>query len=112
MSQSNAQLAHAAGAFGAAGVVAVAASPAAAAPLLPTVPPSATGAAGTPPPPRASAAQVGSAVFWSFIGIRKRSGHENDVARITPAQAIVAGLIGAALFVTSLIVLVKILTAK
>ncbi len=60
----------------------------------------------------ASAAQVARAVFWSFIGIRKSAGHENDVATIKPAQVIVAGLIGAALFVTSLVFLVKMLTAK
>lgn len=63
-------------------------------------------------PGKASVAQVGRAVFWSFIGIRQSAGHESDVARITPAQAIGAGLIGAALFVTSLVVLVRILTAK
>ena len=59
---------------------------------------------------KASAAQVGRAVLWSFIGIRKSSGSEDDVARITPVQAIVAGLIGAALFVASLVMLVKFLT--
>ncbi len=59
---------------------------------------------------KASAAQVGRAVFWSFIGIRKSSGYEDDVARITPLQAIVAGLIGAAVFVASLVMLVKFLT--
>ena len=61
---------------------------------------------------KASNLQVMRAVMWSFIGIRKRSGYENDVAKIKPAQAIVAGLIGAALFVTSLVVLVSFLTAK
>lgn len=60
----------------------------------------------------ASAAQVARAVFWSFIGIRKSAGHENDVAKIKPAQVIVAGLIGAALFVMSLVFLVRMLTAK
>lgn len=64
------------------------------------------------PAEKATPLQVGRAVFWSFIGIRKRSGHESDIARITPAQAIVAGVIGAALFVLSLVVLVKFLTAK
>jgi hypothetical protein len=59
---------------------------------------------------KASAAQVGRAVFWSFVGIRKSSGYEDDVAKITPVQAIVAGLIGAALFVASLVMLVKFLT--
>ena len=61
---------------------------------------------------KASATQVGRAVLWSFIGIRRGAGHESDIARITPAQAIVAGLIGAALFVTSLVILVKFLTAR
>ena len=64
------------------------------------------------PVAKATPLQVGRAVFWSFIGIRKSSGHESDVARISPAQAIVAGVIGAALFVLSLVVLVKFLTAK
>jgi len=63
-------------------------------------------------PAKASATQVGRAVFWSFVGIRRSAGHESDIARITPLQAIVAGLIGAALFVTSLVILVKFLTAK
>ena len=63
-------------------------------------------------PGRASALQVGRAVLWSFIGIRKSSGYADDVAKIRPAQAIIAGLIGAAIFVTSLIVLVTFLTAK
>ena len=60
----------------------------------------------------ASALQVMKAVMWSFIGIRKRSGYENDVAKIKPAQAIIAGIIGAALFVAVLVTLVTFLTAK
>ena len=63
-------------------------------------------------PGKASALQVGRAVLWSFIGIRKSSGYADDVAKIRPVQAIIAGLIGAAIFVTSLIVLVTFLTAK
>jgi hypothetical protein len=62
--------------------------------------------------PKASALQVMRAVLWSFIGIRKSSGYADDVAKIRPAQAIVAGLIGAAIFVGSLVVLVRFLTAK
>ncbi|MBL8377098.1 MAG: DUF2970 domain-containing protein [Burkholderiales bacterium] len=49
--------------------------------------------------------------MWSFIGIRRSDGYERDVARITPVQAIIAGLVGAALFVASLVVLVRYLTA-
>ena len=62
--------------------------------------------------PRASPMQVARAVMWSFIGIRKSSGYENDVAKIKPLQAIVAGLVGAAVFVISLVMLVTFLTAK
>ena len=60
----------------------------------------------------ASGLQVMKAVMWSFIGIRKRSGYESDVAKIKPAQAIIAGIIGAALFVAVLVTLVTFLTAK
>jgi hypothetical protein len=60
----------------------------------------------------ASPLQVMRAVLWSFIGIRKKSGYEDDVAKIKPAQVIIAGIIGAAIFVGSLVVLVKFLTAK
>ena len=61
---------------------------------------------------KASVLQVFRAVLWSFIGIRKKSGYEDDVARIKPAQVIIAGIIGAAIFVGSLVVLVRFLTAK
>jgi len=61
---------------------------------------------------KAGPLQVFRAVLWSFIGIRKGSGYADDVAKIRPVQAIVAGLIVAALFVASLVVLVKFLTAK
>lgn len=60
----------------------------------------------------ASPLQVARAVLWSFIGIRKGAGFADDVAKIKPAQAIIAGICGAAIFVGSLVVLVRILTAK
>lgn len=62
--------------------------------------------------PKASALQVMRAVLWSFIGIRKGAGYADDVARIRPVQAIVAGLIAAAIFVGGLVILVSFLTAK
>lgn len=61
---------------------------------------------------KASGWQVMRAVLWSFIGIRKSSGYADDVAKIRPAQVIVAGLLAAAVFVGGLVVLVKFLTAK
>jgi len=63
------------------------------------------------PPQKASPLVVAKAVFWSFFGIRKRAEYEKDAVRITPAQVIVAGLIGAAIFVLSLITLVRFITS-
>jgi hypothetical protein len=54
---------------------------------------------------------VARAVFWSFLGIRKRAAHEKDAVTIRPAQVIVAGIIGAAIFVLTLIVLVRFITS-
>jgi hypothetical protein len=47
----------------------------------------------------ASPWQVAKAVFWSFLGIRRRAQHEQDAVKIKPAQVIVAGIIGALIFV-------------
>lgn len=60
----------------------------------------------------ASPLQVVRAVLWSFIGIRKGAGYEDDVSKIKPMQAIIAGVFGAAIFVASLVILVRFLTAK
>ena len=56
---------------------------------------------------KAGALTVAKAVFWSFLGIRKRAAHEADTVRISPKQVIVAGLIGAALFICTLLLLVR-----
>jgi hypothetical protein len=60
---------------------------------------------------KASPLQVAKAVFWSFFGIRRGKDYDRDVASITPVQAIVAGIIGAAIFVFTLILLVKYITS-
>lgn len=64
----------------------------------------------TPKP--ASPLQVAKAVFWSFLGIRKRAAHESDVVQLKPAQVVIAGLIGAALFVTTLVLLVRFVVSR
>lgn len=61
-------------------------------------------------PRRAGVLQVAKAVFWSFFGIRKRSALEKDAVTITLKQAIVAGIVGAALLVASLVFLVSLIT--
>jgi len=46
------------------------------------------------------------AVFWSFFGVRKRRDYDADAQSLTPAQVIIAGLIGAAVFVLTMLLLV------
>ncbi|MCG2591746.1 DUF2970 domain-containing protein [Ramlibacter sp. XY19] len=46
-------------------------------------------------------------VLWSFIGIRKRSGYEEDLGRANPFAIIAVALGLVALFVVGLIVLVN-----
>ena len=48
-----------------------------------------------------------TAVFWSFFGVRKGKHHEEDIANLNPVQVILAGLVGAALFVLMLILIVR-----
>jgi len=61
-------------------------------------------------PRRATAAQVAKAVFWSFLGVRKRKDYASDTASISPLQVVVAGVIGAAIFVLTLVMIVKLVT--
>jgi hypothetical protein len=49
-------------------------------------------------------------VFWSFLGIRRKSDYQSDVTHLKPAQVIVAGLIGAALLVGAILLLVYLVT--
>ena len=51
--------------------------------------------------------QTLKAVAWSFFGVRKASGYEEDIARINPVHVIVAGLLAALVFVLGLVWLVK-----
>ena len=47
------------------------------------------------------------AVAWSFFGVRKGSEYEKDVARLNPVHVVIAGVIGAILFVVVLVLLVN-----
>jgi hypothetical protein len=58
-------------------------------------------------PRKAAPLTVAKAVFWSFLGIRRGQDHDADMVRITPVQAIIAGLIGAAIFVAVLVAVVR-----
>ena len=51
------------------------------------------------------------AVLWSFFGVRRKSDYERDAARLNPVHVIIAGLIAAALFVFTLIMIVRAVTS-
>lgn len=63
-----------------------------------------------PPPRKATPLQVAKAVFWSFLGIRRRTAHEHDAVTLTPRQVIIAGILGAIIFVLSLVAFVRFIT--
>ncbi|GJG95920.1 DUF2970 domain-containing protein [Cupriavidus pauculus] len=61
---------------------------------------------------KASFAQTVRAVLWSFVGLRKGSEHESDMARLNPVHVIIAGLIAAAVFVAVLIAIVRVVVSQ
>ena len=65
---------------------------------------------GDPVERQASPLRVLKTVFWSFLGVRKRTDNQDDFAGVTPVQIIVAGGIGAVIFVTTLVMLVRFIT--
>jgi nitrate reductase NapE component len=54
----------------------------------------------------ASFFQVMKAVLWSMLGVRQQKGYEDDAAKITLKQAMIAGLIGGFIFVVSMLTFV------
>lgn len=61
---------------------------------------------------KASFGATVKAVLWSFLGIRKKSDYEKDAAQLNPVHVIIAGVIGALIFIATLIIIVKIIVAK
>lgn len=62
--------------------------------------------------PKAGNLTVVGAVFWSFLGIRRRQDYESDAASISLKQAVIAGIIGGIIFVVGVVVLVKVIMAN
>ena len=54
--------------------------------------------------------QIAKTVLSGFFGVGRRSHH--DAVKLTPAQIIVAGLVAAAVFVTTLVVLVNFILSR
>lgn len=55
----------------------------------------------------ASFFQVVRAVLWSMIGVRGQKGYEDDLKKIKPMQAIIAGIIGTIIFIFTVLTLVN-----
>jgi len=51
--------------------------------------------------------QTLKAVAWSFFGVRKASGYEQDISRLNPVHVIIAGILGAVVFILVLMVIVR-----
>lgn len=51
--------------------------------------------------------QTIKAVAWSFVGMRKSSGYQQDVQKLNPVHVIVAGIMGAVIFVLTVVLLVQ-----
>lgn len=52
------------------------------------------------------------AVFWSFFGVRKKSDYEKDTQQLNPVHVIIAGVLGAAIFVATLLLIVRSVVGK
>ncbi len=56
---------------------------------------------------KGSFVQTLQAVAWSFFGVRRSADHAQDVAKLNPVHVIIAGVVGAGLFVLALVLLVQ-----
>jgi hypothetical protein len=56
---------------------------------------------------KGSFAQTMKAVAWSFFGVRRSAEYEKDVSQLNPVHVIIAGVLGAVLFVAALVLLVN-----
>jgi len=52
------------------------------------------------------------AVLWSFLGIRKRSSYEEDAGELNPVHVVIAGILGALIFIATLLFIVSRVVAK
>lgn len=61
---------------------------------------------------KASFGATVKAVLWSFFGVRKKSDYESDAQHLNPVHVIIAGIIGAIIFIATLLLIVKSVVAK
>jgi hypothetical protein len=60
---------------------------------------------------KASFGQTARAVLWSFFGIRKGKDYRKDAEQLNPVHVILMGIAAAALFVLTLVLIVKWVTS-
>lgn len=56
---------------------------------------------------RGSVPSTFKAVAWAFLGIRGRGAHEADIANLNPVHLIIIAVVCAAVFVASLLFIVR-----
>ena len=63
-------------------------------------------------PKAATLSQIVGAVFWSFFGVRRGKHMQRDAVTIKPLQVVVVGVILAAVFVFTLLALVRVILSS
>jgi hypothetical protein len=63
-------------------------------------------------PAKASFGRSIKLVAWSFLGIRSRTGYQEDLAKVNPVHVVVVGLVAALMLVLGLIGMVHWVVAK
>ena len=56
--------------------------------------------------------QTLKAVAWSFFGVRKGADYERDVSELNPVHLVIAGIVGALLFIAALVLVVNLVLAS
>ena len=56
---------------------------------------------------KASFLQTMRAVAWSFFGVRKSADNAADISQLNPVHLVIAGVLGAAVFIAALLSLVS-----
>ena len=61
---------------------------------------------------KSSFIQSMKAVMWGFLGVRKQSGLKEDVASLSFVHIIIAGVVGALIFMAVLLLIVKVVVSN
>ena len=61
---------------------------------------------------KSSFMQSMKAVMWGFLGVRKNSGLQEDVASLSFVHIIIAGVVGALIFMGTLLLIVKLVVSQ